>query len=148
MKKSLFLLFLIPSLFFGQYKSLEQITETDAADYLKLEGYRYEIVRSEDASGLIKWTGVDNSKPQRRMSFSFWPKGLGIAYRSKQYILSDDQISIQKWVNNLPSNLKVYERDENSAAARDGVSYELSKNVESISKFNSYAFLIQETVLF
>ena len=139
---------LIPLISFGQYKSLDNLTEVDAADYLKLEGYRYEIIRSEDSSGLIKWTGVDNSKPQKRMSFGFWPKGLGIAYRSKQYLLSDDQISIQKWINELPSHLKVFQRDEKSAAARDGVSFELSKNAANISKFNSYAFLIEESVLF
>ena len=139
---------LIPLISFGQYKNLDNLTEVDAADYLKLEGYRYEIVRSEDSSGLIKWTGVDNSKPQKRMSFGFWPKGLGIAYRSKQYLLSDDQISIQKWINELPSHLKVFQRDEKSAAARDGVSFELSKNAANISKFNSYAFLIEERILF
>ena len=45
MKKLLLVLMLIPLISFGQYKSLDNLTEVDAADYLKLEGYRYEIIR-------------------------------------------------------------------------------------------------------
>tara|TARA_B100001057_G_C22849907_1_gene950570 strand:+ start:112 stop:3132 length:3021 start_codon:yes stop_codon:yes gene_type:complete len=154
MKQLLLVLLFVPLVTIGQFKSLDKLTEADASDYLKLEGYRYEIQRNVESSGIIKWTGVDNSKPQKRMTFGFWPMGLGIAYRMKQHILTDDEISIQRWVNNLPSNLKLVERNPTSALAIDGVSIEQSKNTLGITRMskpyfgNNFAFIIEERVLF
>jgi len=136
MKKLILVLLFIPLVSYGQYKSLEKLTEADASDYLKLEGYRYDIRRSEDSSGLIKWTGVDNSKPQKRMSFYFWPQSLGISYITKQYILTDEEINVSIWENRLSSDLKVYDRTMYSLSARDNEDILKSRYGKSISRMD------------
>ena len=54
MKKIILTLLLIsPFLIFSQYKITENLTEAEASSYLKLEGYNFNITRSETKEGLI-----------------------------------------------------------------------------------------------
>jgi hypothetical protein len=82
-------------IFYGlsQYKSVENLTEAEAVDYLKLEGFQYDINRSEDASGIIRWSGNNgNTSNKIFMIYSFWPYNLGIQQRTKKKYLENHQI--------------------------------------------------------
>lgn len=115
----IFLIILITTKTYSQYKSIENLTEADAVDYLKLEGYQYEITRSEESSGIITWSGSNGSSSDRRfMKFKFWPNNLGIFQRQKQKILRESP-DINSWIRRLPYNLKVIERTANAIYASD-----------------------------
>lgn len=89
LKLVIFSILITPNVY-SQYKSTENLTEADAIDYLKLEGYEYDIKRSEDASGITRWSGNNGSTSNKMfMSYSFWPYNLGIQQRQKQKILKE-----------------------------------------------------------
>jgi hypothetical protein len=136
MKSTLFRIIIfsifISSNVYSQYKTVENLTEADAIDYLKLEGYKYDINRSEAASGIIRWSGSNgNTSNKMFMSYSFWPYSLGIQQRQKQKILKESP-DINSWISKLPYNLKVIERSVNAIYAGDSSDPENTTIVKSL----------------
>ena len=69
MKKLLLVLLFVPLVSFGQYKSLDELTEEDAVYYLKLEGYGDDIRREVEANGIVEWSGRNANKVWKTMLF-------------------------------------------------------------------------------
>ena len=131
LKLVIFSILITPNVY-SQYKSTENLTEADAIDYLKLEGYEYDIKRSEDASGITRWSGNNGSTSNKMfMSYSFWPYNLGIQQRQKQKILKESP-DINSWIRKLPYNLKVIERSANAIYAGDSSDPENTTIIKSL----------------
>lgn len=130
-KLIIFLIFITTNSY-SQYKSIENLTEADAIDYLKLEGYGYDISRTEESDGRITWTGF-NGNPKNRIfvKYTFWPYNLGIQQKSKTTVLKDKP-DIDSWIKGLPYNLKIIERSDSKIYAGDSRDPEKTTYVESL----------------
>ena len=126
-------LFLLLS-FYGisQYKSIENLTESDAIDYLKIEGYGYNIKRTEESDGRITWTGNNgNNEYKVFVQYTFWPYNLGIQQKSKSIVLKD-RPDIDSWIRELPYNLKIIERSDSKIYAGDSRDPEKTTYIKSL----------------
>ena len=123
--KPIFLLILITTNSYSQYKSIKNLTEADALDYLKLEGFQYDINRSEDAStGIISWSGYNGSTSnQMLMLYSFYPFNRGIYKKRIKRTLTESP-DINSWIRKLPYNLKVTERSDDAIYASDNTEFD------------------------
>ena len=134
--RSVFFLFLLSSTLHSQYKSEEKLTESDAADYLKLGGYRYNITRNETEEGLIKWSGHNGSNTNKIfMSYYFWPLNTGISMAVKTKVLTKKP-NFNSWRSSLPYNFIITDQSLNYIYASDNRNPESVKKSKSIERAN------------
>lgn len=150
MKKIILTLLLIsPFLIFSQYKITENLTEAEASSYLKLEGYNFNITRSETKEGLIKWQGHSgNAMPKVFMTYEFYPFNLGIYSKSKQ-TLTIQKPKIEKLINELPSNyVKIDKISSTEIWAYDNDDISKAKSFFGIKKNEDSYWVITDTKVF
>ena len=149
--KLLFLLFL-PALIFGQIPEIEELTESDVINYLKINGHPHKISR-EETRDIVTWKGYsDLNGNNSKLEIAFKPDNAGVLYKIQTKNKGEDY-SFQKWKSEIPRYYKIFDQDVKSISAGDGVDFSSSKNFSGVTRIKNprtyrFKYLVTNGVVF
>ena len=107
---------------YSQIKKVENLTEADAPEFLKMEGFGYNITRSVGDNDEVCWQGNNGGegKSAKWKNYCFYPITGDIQYVMETKIVTGDGTpNFNSWISNLPKDLKITERSSTYLVATD-----------------------------